>query len=145
VIREKSLANRLRQYFQNREVRYLVVGGVNTVVGFSAFTIFIGFLGYERYLLSLAFSHIFATSFAFLLYRRVVFKVRGKWVLDFVRFQLVYLAALLANIPLLYLCVQVLRLNPLAAQAVCVILVVVSSYFGHRFFSFRRKDLEQKI
>lgn len=145
MIREKSLANRLRQYIQNREVRYLVVGGVNTVVGFSIFAIFISFLGHERYLLSLAVSHIFATTFAFLLYRRVVFQVRGKWVLDFTRFQLVYLIALLANIPLLALCVQVLGLNPLAAQAVCVVLVVVASYFGHRFFSFRRKGVEEKI
>ena len=65
--------------------------------------------------------------------------------LDFVRFQLVFLVALVANIPPPSLRVQVLGLNPFGAQVVCVILVVVASYFGHRFFSFRRKGLEEKI
>ena len=76
---------------------------------------------------------------------RVTFTVRGKWVLDFVRFQLVYLIALVAKIPLLSVCIRVLGLTPLVAHAVRRILVVAAPYSGNGSVSFRRKGAEGKV
>jgi len=125
----------------SEKARFLVVGGVNTVVAYGLFVLFqltvgdrIGYFG------SLYLSYALAILLAFVLHRRVTFRVRGQRmiVVDFLRFVSVYAVTIVINTVALPLLVEVAGLHPVLAQALCVIVAMVISFVGHKRFSFRR-------
>lgn len=133
------LRQTVRRLLAREEVRFVIVGGINTVVGYGLFALFelatpIG------YLASLYLSYAFAITLAFVLHRRFTFGVSGTGhvVVDFLRFVSVYVVSLALNTLVLPLLVEVAHVAPLAAQAVCVVITTLISYFGHKWFSFRR-------
>jgi phosphoglycerol transferase len=132
----KELITRLAK---DERVRFLVTGGINTVVGYLLFAAIQFLLGrYVGYIGSVLLSHLLASTVAFILYRRVVFRVRGSVILDFFRFQTIYALPLLINILALPFLVEVLGWNVYIAQAVVMGVTVTLTYLGHKFFSFRR-------
>ncbi len=131
----------LRRLFADQRVRFLVVGGTNTVVGYGLFVLFELTIGRSLgYLVSLYLSYLIAVALAFVLHRRFTFRVSGTGnaLLDFVRFAGVYVVTLLINTAALPLLVELVGLAPIVAQGIVVVVTTVVSYFGHRFFSFRR-------
>jgi putative flippase GtrA len=122
-------------------VRFLLVGATNTVVGYLLYSLLWVTVGHViGYLGSLYGSYAVAIVLAFFLYRKFVFRVKGHAWLDFVRFQGVYIVSLVINTLALPLLVEVVKLSPLVAQAVIVIVTTLTSYVGHKFFSFRRRN-----
>ena len=139
MLRPPSPAARL---VSNQKVRFLLVGGFNTVFGYALFAGFYGLIFRAvpfGYMLSLAASYAVAVTAAFFLYRRFVFPVVGRAGRDFVAFLGVNLVAISVNFALLPVLVEILGVYPLVAQAVVVVCTTVISYFGHREISFRRR------
>lgn len=124
-------------------LRYLVVALTNTIVGYSLYAVVLVGLGEGAYLLALVISHVFVTTMAFFLYRKFVFHVRGYHLLDYARFQMVYLLSLSLNAVLLALIVSTTAVGPVLGQAICLIIVAIGSFFGHRHFSFRRSKVAE--
>ena len=125
----------------SEKARFLVVGGINTVVAYGLFVLFqltvgdrIGYFG------SLYLSYALAILLAFVLHRRFTFQVRGQRmiVVDFLRFISVYAVTIVINTVALPLLVEVVGLHPVVAQALCVIVAMAISFVGHKWFSFRR-------
>ncbi len=134
-----GIQNLARRLVADQRMRFLVVGGVNTVVGFLTFSAIQYFFGHVvGYLGSLFISHFLVSIAAFALYRRFVFVVRGKVLIDFLRFQGVYAVSLAANAVLLPILVSGFHWNVYVAQASSVIIVTIVSFVGHKYFSFRR-------
>lgn len=126
----------IQRLLAREQFRFLLVGGVNTVVGYALFVAFELLFG--QYLLSLYLSYAVAVPLAFFLHRRFTFRVSGTVVADFTRFVGVYLVSLAVNTVVLPALVELLHLPPLVAQAVSVVVTTVISYVGHKWFSFRR-------
>lgn len=136
----KALITLCRRALSDDRVRFLIIGGVNTVVGYGLFVLVQLLVGSSiSYFGSLLVAHAGASILAFTLYRLWVFRVQGRVVGDFLRFQLVYVVPLIANLLALPLLVEVAGLNVYLAQALIVIVSSVVSYVGHKFFSFRRR------
>jgi len=123
---------------RDQRVAFLIVGGINTVVGFLIFAGFLVLLGKQRYLVALVCSHVVAVLIAFVLYRFVVFRVRGHVLADLWRFETVYLSALAVNLVVLPVLVELAHLPVLVAQAIIVLVTSLMSYLGHKHYSFRR-------
>ncbi len=124
---------------KDQRVAFLIVGGVNTAVGFVCFAGFLALLGQRLYLVALVCAYVVATLIAFVLYRYVVFRVRGHVLADLWRFITVYLSQLGVNFVLLYLLVDVAKLRPvLLVQACITIVTALMSWVAHKNFSFRR-------
>jgi putative flippase GtrA len=122
-----------------QETRFLVIGGVNTVLGYGTFALLQSLFGEViGYLGSLLISHVLVSLLAFRLYRRLVFRVEGNTLVDFLRFQTVYLLPLGMNAVLLPLLVGVLHWNVYLSQALIVAVSTTISFFGHKYLSFRR-------
>lgn len=129
--------------FVNEKFRYLIVGGINTLLGFGLFSVCqllfgksIGYLG------SLYLAQLIASIVAFVNYKKTVFNVRGNLILDFIRFQAVYVVPLLINTLLLPIFVQAFNWNVYLAQGFTTLILAVGLYFAHKYFSFRRKPAE---
>lgn len=133
----------LLRVVRDQRVAFLAVGAVNTVVGylfFAAFLLAVGQLWGQpwSYLAALACAHVVSVLVAFVLYRFVVFRVRGHVLADLWRFETVYLLALAVNFALLPLLVEVANLPVLLAQGLIVFVTAVMSFVGHKHYSFRR-------
>ncbi|MCJ1710453.1 GtrA family protein [Clavibacter michiganensis subsp. phaseoli] len=140
------LPSRLRVLLGDRRVRFLLVGGVNTVLAFALFAALEATAGraldhaghpVTGSLVPLLGSYAVAIVVAFALYRRIVFRVHGHVLRDFGRFVSVYVVSITLNAVLLPVLVA-LGVPRLGAQALLVLLITVVSYVGHGRFSFRR-------
>jgi putative flippase GtrA len=129
----------VRLYFRRREqILYLAVGGWNTVFGYAVWAVMQYLLGdHLHYLIVVVLSWPIAVLNAYLGYRVVVFHSEGPLLTELPRFSLVYLAALLANLMLLPLALNTLPFSIYVIQALFTVAVVVVSYLGHKYFSFR--------
>jgi putative flippase GtrA len=134
----------------DQRVAFLVVGAINTVVGFGIFVACSESAGHfvdHRFgrvagsLVTLGITHVLSVLFAFVMHRRFVFHVRGHVLRDLVRFESVYLTGLGINAVALPVLVE-LGLSRIPAQAIIVASTTLLSYFGHRHFSFRRGAAE---
>ncbi|MEG9226825.1 GtrA family protein [Aeromicrobium sp. Sec7.5] len=129
----------LLRLVSDRRIAFILVGLVNTGVGYAWFILFL-WLGEGRwgYLISVLMTHVLSVLCAFVLYRRLVFRVRGQVLLDLARFESVYLGALAVNLVLLPVFVEVFGMPPLLGQLFVVMVTTLISYTGHSSFSFRR-------
>ncbi len=128
----------LLRVVRDQRVAFLIVGAVNTVFGFLCFAGFLLLLGPTLYLVALVCAHVISVLFAFVLYRFLVFRVRGHVMADLWRFETVYLSALAVNFALLPVLVEIADLPVLLAQALIVFITSVMSWVGHKRYSFRR-------
>lgn len=140
-----TLGRPVRFYFRRREqLLYLVVGAWNTVFGYGVWALLQYLLGDSlNYLVIIVISWPIAVLNAYVGYRYIVFRSRGSVLKELPRFSLVYLAALVVNLVLLPVALRVLPFNIYVDQALFTGVVVVSSYLGHRYYSFgggRRGD-----
>jgi putative flippase GtrA len=136
----------INKAWQNDRVRYILIGLYNTVFGYSVFALIWLLWGkLLHYLIILLLSHIFSVINAFFGYRILVFRKKGDLWLDFLRFNLVYIGAFVFNILALPVLVEGFNMHPLFAQALLVIVTVISSYLLHKRFSFKLSKSEGNL
>lgn len=126
----------------DKRVSFLLVGGINTLIGFGIYTLLTVWVFHDLkfgYLISLVISYAVGITIGYFLYRRFVYKVNGKIFSDFVKFTSVYLFSITLNLILLPAFVQLTPIGPVLAQAMVLVITTLVSYFGHGYFSFRRK------
>jgi putative flippase GtrA len=135
-----ALGPLVRFYFRRREqILYLAVGGWNTVFGYGVWAVLQYLLGgYVHYLVVVVLSWPLAVLNAYVGYRFVVFHSHGPLLTELPRFSLVYLATLVANLALLPVALNALPFSIYVIQALFTTGVVVVSYLGHKYFSFRQ-------
>jgi|tagenome__1003787_1003787.scaffolds.fasta_scaffold20957013_3 putative flippase GtrA len=124
----------------DQRVRYLAVGGWNTV---SSYLLFVGlelaFGDVVNYLVLLVVTMILSVLQAFVLHRRLVFHATdGHWPGQLLRFSQVYAGAFAVNLALLPVLVELVGLPVIVAQGVLVVTTVAASFVGHRRWSFGR-------
>jgi len=134
-------------------VRYIVVGGFNTVFGYALFALltwsFKG-LGPYNYMYAAVLGNVIAISVAFLGYKWFVFRTRGNYLIEWMRCFGVYGGSALISLAGLPILVLILRhvlhrpgQAPYLAGALLMMVTVLFSFFGHKNFSFRQKDVEE--
>ncbi len=130
-------------------VRYLLVGGFNTVFGYSVFALlnwlFTG-LGSYSYMYAAVLGNLIAITVAFLGYKWFVFRTRGNYLVEWVRCVGVYGSSMLIGLIGLPILVTILRhhlqrpeLASYIAAAILTAVTVVFSFVGHKNISFRQK------
>ena len=130
----------LLRLVRDQRVAFLVIGGVNTLIGLGWFLLFHRLVGgVVGYLGTLLLAHVCSVLCAFVLHRRLVFRVRGNVLTDLGRFELVNLGGLGLNAVALTFFVEVAGLPVVLSQVLATVFSVVGTYLGHRTFSFRRR------
>lgn len=130
-------------------VRYLLVGGFNTVFGYGLFALlnwsFTG-LGTYSYMYAAVIANLIAITVAFLGYKWFVFRTRGNYLMEWIRSFGVYGGSVLIGLIGLPILVPVLRRHlhhpeeaSYLAAAVMTGVTVVISFLGHKNISFRQK------
>ena len=135
----KSVVKNLISVRNLQFLRYLIVGGWNTLFGMGVYAaLYHGLGGRVHYLVLVIPSNILAITNSYLCYKVFVFKTKGNILREYFRCYIVYGGMMLASAALLYVLVDWGGLSPVLANCLCVAVTVVVSYFAHRNFSFKR-------
>lgn len=131
----------LRVWFNFPEkIRFLLVGGFNTVVSYLMFAGFIFILGELRCQLSLVLAWILSSFISFSTQKIFVFQTKGNWCREYVKCLLTWSIGYLINAGTLELFVKVLHLNVYIGQAVSILLTTVITYLLFKHFAFKGEE-----
>lgn len=116
--------------------KFVIVGILNTVVGYGAF-FFI--LSYSNYLTSLIISHIIGVTHSYIWNKYWTFKSKGTYINEFIKFNSVYVIVFIVNAITLIILVDILNINPRMGQLITLPIITIISFMGHRRWSFNGK------
>lgn len=128
-----SVANILGNRDLVKPLKFILVGILNTVIGYGVFFILSYFF---YYIIALIIAHIIGVTNSFVWNKYWTFGTRKNYLREFIKFNLVYLLVLLANIAILGFLVDYLKFDPRLCQMIVLPVVTIISYFGHRSWSF---------
>lgn len=128
----------MRRLFAGRPLRYLIIGGWNTVFGLLFFTFLYLVLGKTLgYVAVLTIAQVVAVIQSHLTQRIFVWRSREPYLGELARFSVVYVAVYVANVLLLVLSTDGLGLPVLPSQWVIGGALIVPTYFVQRNWAFR--------
>lgn len=117
-------------------LRYLVVGGFCATLNFGIFFALYVILQLHV-LLATAITVFSITPIGFLLHRKVTFRVTLQNIqVQFIRFTCVVTASLAANISIMHIIVDILHINPLAANISIQGAFAILTFSTHKFWTF---------
>jgi len=133
----------IKKIWNNKFIRFVLIGGVNTVFGYSAYAFFI-YLGIN-YQIAIPLSTICGILFNFKTTGSIVFENKNNKL--FLKFLAVYGFIYLVNINLYKLLLVRIGDRPYAIQALLLPVIVVLSFMLNKFLVFKdvyKKDNLQK-
>lgn len=122
-----------------QKLRYLLVGGFNTVTAYLIFVLLYLLLN-GQYMLSVILQNIISINISVFTMRYYVFQSRGDIMKEYLKASGVYVYLIGFNLAWLYVFVTTLEVNALVAQACYLVVSVTMTYFLHKYFSFSKKS-----
>ena len=131
-----SLSKIFAYWFKlNKKLRFLLVGGGNTVLSFLIFTIGISCFQWN-YQVVLIITYLLSVNFSILSMRSLVFEGKGNLAKEYAKAAFVYLSLLLLNYAFLFLFIDLFAWNEIVAQFLYTLLAPISTFVLHNIFSF---------
>ena len=123
-----------------QQFRYLVIGGVNTLLSYmiGAGLLYV-FLDRIHYFFIMVISTVICITVSYLNHKFFVFGTIGNYIQEYLRFYVIYAFPIGFSFVAFPICYEGLGMNPYFAQALIMIVTIVTSYIGHSHFSFRRR------
>ena len=128
--------------FVPEKLRYLLVGGFNTVFAYLVFVLLLQILRMP-YLLALTVQYFITVNVSIATMRYYVFQSKGDIIKEFIKAWGVYIGVFLINSVGLSFLVEVCKIEPVWAQAIYLIFSTILTYILHKYFSFHKK-IKQK-
>ena len=144
-IKSKSLFKRTYSFFRalfhdpaslKQIFKFCGVGVLNTIVGYCAFFLLVN---YMNYLLALLIAHIIGVLHSFLWNKYWIFKSRHFRFLEFIKFNVIYAIVFIVNAIALFVCVEIIQVNPRLAQLLLLPVITMISFFGQKLWTFNEK------
>ena len=131
-----NLINKIKLLLNNTKIRFLIVGCLNTIVGYSIYAILI-YLNIN-YLIANTISTIIGIIHSYIWNRLFTFKSNNNIKKEIFKFIFVYSISYVLGLLNLYILVNILSTNKYIAGIINIFITTIISWFGHRYFSFRR-------
>lgn len=129
---------KIRNYFNDEKLRYLLIGFYNFLFGYAVFyTVFFFYFNKVNYILLLTFVHLLSTTNNFFLYSKFVFLKEKIKLSEYFKFNFSYLILYFLNLLLLSLAINFVNLNIYLSQFLIMIIMVLFGYMFNKFFVFK--------
>jgi putative flippase GtrA len=150
-----SVVDSVRSFIgqHDEKIRFLVVGGWNTVFSLASLWVFerlipygkgsvlsaaVGVVVAKQMVLTVAW--ILAVTHNFFTFKLLVFRTRGKWLSEYVRMYGVYAVTFVVQSAMVQAISAWLGWSLFWAMLPTIVVVTVMSYVGHKQFTFRRPE-----
>lgn len=119
-------------------LRFLVVGGINTVFGLSLYPAMLYFSAtlHRHYMIALGVAQVVSLCFAFMMYKLAVFRTRSNVAREASTFLSFYAVTYAINWLALPLLVERAQVSPSLAQVGFTVVTVLASYIWHNRVTF---------
>ena len=117
-----------------RPLRFLLVGGFNTVFSFCVFTALI-FCGL-KYDLTLLISYFIGINCSIFTMKYFVYQSKKSFFQCYAKGWITYLSTFVLNYVFLYILIELLGVFPVTAQAIYTVISTIYIYFMHKYFTF---------
>lgn len=121
------------------KLRYLLVGGFNTVFAYCVYAFLLVLLKLP-YLLALIVQYFITVNVSIATMRYYVFRSKGDIICEFLKAWSVYIGLFFANTVGLSFLVEVCHIDELWAQGIYLTFSTILTYILHKYFSFKKKD-----
>ncbi|RCX19014.1 putative flippase GtrA [Fontibacillus phaseoli] len=128
----------------NKSVKFIIVGVLNTLVGFVVYAGFIQFVN-RNYFIALVFSHIVGVAHSYLWNNKWTFGQKNYQAKSAAKFVVVYIFTFLVNLFLLFILVDTMGTNKLIAQGIALFITTLISFFAHKHWSFQNKSESEGV
>lgn len=115
-------------------LRFLLVGGFNTVFSFCVFTVLI-FCGI-KYNLTLLISYFIGINCSIFTMKYFVYQSKKSFFQCYAKGWITYLSTFVLNYVFLYILIELLGFFPVTAQAIYTVISTIYIYFMHKYFTF---------
>ena len=131
--RGRDIANR-----HHTQVRFLLTGALNTSVGLAAFPALYYLTSplNVHYLIILSISQTVCVGFAFFTNKVLVFRTSGNYFRESMKFLIFHIFYFMLNLAALPALVELAGMNPVLAQMIFAVLVIITSFFWHSRITF---------
>lgn len=123
-----------------QKIRYLLVGGFNTVFAYGFFLLLLMMLPYNVALIA---QYVVTVNVSVFTMRYYVFQSRGNVKAEYLKAVSVYVGIFFFNAAALNFLVLYCRLVPAVAQAVYLTVSTVLTFLLHKYYSFRKINDEK--
>lgn len=132
--------NQIKKCTAKTEVRFVIVGVFNTLVGLVAYPVFYYILDNYKigYIYILCVSTFFCVNFSYITNSIFVFKYVQKNIVTYLKYNTFQLVIIFINFIYLPLFVSYFKFNPVVAQTIYVLFTTVISYVWHLRVTFRQ-------
>lgn len=123
----------------NLKLRYLFIGVINAIFGYvTGVAVYLALQKIIHVVLIATFVNVITITFSFITYKIFVFKTKYNWLKEYLKSYIVYGSSALMSIVILWLLIDKVNMNIYVAQAATISITVAVSYFGHRYFTFKK-------
>jgi len=129
---------KLGNIFLYEKIRYILAGTWNTIFGYTI-TIIIYLVSEEKvniFVIGMI-ANIISIFQSYIIYKIFVFKTKGNWAREIYRNYMVYGASGIVSSTLLWVLVDKLSISIYSSQLAVIIIIVLISYTGHKYFTFK--------
>jgi putative flippase GtrA len=123
---------------------YLVIGAWNSLFSYGCFSLAYYLL--HKHLPSpviVAIAYVAASIMGFMTMRYLVFEPVAHPLVEYLRYQIVYVPILMVNLVVLPLALRYSDLNAYTTQALFAVFAVMAGYLGNKYFTFRKSCSDQ--
>lgn len=134
------MIDRMLSVIRQKGLRYLFIGGFNTFFGY-AFGVAL-YYSLEEWLHIAVISiicNIICITFSYITYKFFVFQTRGHYLIEYLKFYIVYGGSALLGTVGLWILVDFCDVPFWLASLLIMALGVIISFFGHNLFTFHQK------
>jgi putative flippase GtrA len=123
-----------------KKARFLIVGGLNTIfgLGFYPMTYLVLASLRSHYVLLLVLSQIPCVMVSFLTNKHLVFRTRGNYQREYIKFATYYTLIFASNLAALPVLVETAAMNPILVQTLFSVVTITTSYFWQSRITFSR-------
>lgn len=137
MIKNNKIADIFYQFIKSKKFRYLLIGGINTVLGYSICAGIYLILGSSLHVIIIGIiCNVLVISFNFFTYKIFVFKTKGNWLREYFCCYIIYGLSSCLSIIGVWVLVDFIGVNFYAAVACTMAIAVVFSWFGHSRFTY---------
>lgn len=126
----------------NQKIRFLLVGGFNTVFAYGVFAFLFALIGLP-YSLALIVQYIVTVNVSIFTMRYYVFRSVGNFWAEYCKAWSVYIGMFIFNFASLAFLVEVCKIYELWAQGIYLVASTIITYLLHKYFSFYKKIKEK--
>jgi putative flippase GtrA len=122
--------------------KFILVGILNTLVGYGIFFIALIFV---NYLIALILAHVGGVLTSYVWNRAWTFKSKNSMAVEFMKFESVYLIGLAINMALLYVAIDRMHLDARVMQLLLLPAITILTFIGHKLWSFKGEQCNEVV